>query len=169
MLGTPLVAPSPHRLLLGTCKYRWWHSSYQQSSVQGSKFSTWELYKRKGEGMWYGQGDPQMSLVMDDPSLDRERGHSFGASCTCSHGRRSLHICFPWQSFSMLDNAFPHFSLLIPHMQISTAVIQAFFCCKTVGEFHPQRICLGKHFINRKQTYLHPTRWSVDVCVLYLQ
>lgn len=109
-----------------------------------------------------------MPLVMDHPSLDRERGHSFGASC---------HVQ-PWQEvtarFASLDadvsdDALPHFSLLIPHTQISTGVLQVFSCCNTMGEFHPQRICWGKGFINRKRTDLQPTRWSGKAYVLDLQ
>lgn len=78
-------------------------------------------------------------------------------------------FCFPWQSSSVSDDALPHFSLLIPHAQISTGVLRVFSCCNAMGEFHPQRTCRGKRFINRKRTDLQPTRWSGKAYVLDLQ
>lgn len=83
-------------LLLGTCEQTCRLCCYQQSSAQGSKLSMWELCQRKAEGMWHGQGEPQMLSVIDHLSLDRERSHSLGASCTRNHGRWSHRIIKPW-------------------------------------------------------------------------
>lgn len=82
-----------------------------------------------------------------------------------------------WQAvtwtFASLDQIAPYwtipFMFLIPHMQISTEVIQDFSYHNTMGEFLPQRICLVKCFLNRKQINPQSTRWLVKAYVPDLQ
>lgn len=101
------------------------------------------------------------------PALDRARGHKgLMPPVRVPWQPVTAHLVHAWQSFSLSDKVLPHFLFLIAHIH---GVVQILSWCNTAGELHPQRIWLGKLFINRKQTPVQPTKWSVKVYVLDLQ